>query len=269
MQKHFDELGEQGYTILEDLMLREQVQEAVSALKEIYEREKDVVSEHEPGTIRAFNLTARAEIFRQMLQFPELVACMKHMLDADYVLSDMGARSALPGIARQGLHRDGYTGRLTASSPAMAQSMFALCDFTEKNGGTHFVPGSHSSGITPDEVKPGQEKVLICSAGTVLVYDHRMLHAGGTNSSDEIRYSVQGFHCNKVIKPFCDHTRSIPPEVVASASPLMRRLWGFEYQSACEVEPRDFRVIDALNAKPVFEYGSREGRYIKNQPGDE
>ena len=254
MQEHFRELDEVGYTILEDLLTPQQVSEAVAALEEIYDREQAVVSDHEPGTKRAFNLTARAEIFRQMLQLPRLVACMEHLLGPDYTLGDMGARSPMPGIAAQSLHRDGHDGNMGSQSPMYAQSMFALSDFTEQNGATLYVPGSHRSQINPNDVTPDQEKVLLCSAGTVLVYDHRVLHAGGTNNSDQIRYSVQGFCCHKLIKPFCDHTRSIPPELVVSASPLMRRLWGFENQCAWEAAPREFKIIDAPGSKPVFQY---------------
>src|SRR5688500_12907879 len=107
MQTHFRELDEQGYTILRDLLTPEQVQEAVTALKEIYEREKDVVTCHEPGAYRCFNLTARAEIFRQLIQLPELVACMEYLLGSNYTLSTMDARSPLAGIGAQNLHRDG------------------------------------------------------------------------------------------------------------------------------------------------------------------
>ena len=32
------------------------------------------------------------------------------------------------------------------------------------------------------------------------------------------------------MKPFNDHTRSIPPELVRDASPLLRRLWGALHQ---------------------------------------
>src|ERR1051325_7822150 len=107
MDTHLRELDESGYTVLEDLLTPQQVEEGIMALKEIYEREKAVAPSHEPNTLRSFNLTARAEIFRQLIQLPKLVACMEYLLGPDYILSDMGARSPMPGIAPQSLHRDG------------------------------------------------------------------------------------------------------------------------------------------------------------------
>src|SRR5947207_81841 len=107
METHFHELDQLGYTALSDLLTPHQIDAAISALKEIYEREKDVAQLHEPFTLRTFNLTARAEIFRELIQLPRLVACMEYLLGPRYILSDMGARSPMPGILPQSLHRDG------------------------------------------------------------------------------------------------------------------------------------------------------------------
>lgn len=260
MTTHLGELDELGYTVLKDLLTPQQVEEAIAALKEIYEREKAVVSCHEPNTLRTFNLTARAEIFRQLIQLPKLVACMEYLLGPDYILSDMGARSPMPGIAPQGLHRDGGVfvpnppRNTHAIVPLDAQSMFALAEFTGHNGATRFVPGSHNQDIDPVKVRPVDEYLFTASPGTVLVYDSRLIHGGGPNTTNEIRYSLQGFCCRKRTRPFCDHTRSIPRDLVESASPLLRRLWGFECQSAWEESPRHFKIVEAPGAKPVFPY---------------
>ena len=258
METHFQELDQQGYTILEDLLTPVQVEQAVEALKESYAEEH--VSAHEPGTLRTHNLTARAEIFREIIQLPRLVACMEYLLGPDYILSDMGARSPLPGIAAQGLHRDGgyfvpnppYN--VHSVLPIAAQSMIALVGFTKDNGATRLVPSSHSRDIAPESVEPEEERLFTGRPGSALIYDNRIIHGGGANTGDETRYSIQGFCCRGNGRPFCDHTRSTPPEVVAQASPLLRRLWGFECQSAWEESPRNFQIINAEGAKSRFDY---------------
>ena len=100
METPFRELDEQGYTVLEDLLTSQQVEKAIEALRGSYQESH--VSAHEPGSLRTHNLTARAEIFREIIQLPRLVACMAHLLGPDYILSDMGARSPSPGIASPG-----------------------------------------------------------------------------------------------------------------------------------------------------------------------
>ena len=105
MQRHFDELDERGYTLLEQVLTQSQIEEAIAELRRSYEEE--FVSAHAPGPCRTTNLTARAPVFRDLIQLPEVVACMSHLLGEDYVLADMGARAPLPGIAAQGLPRAG------------------------------------------------------------------------------------------------------------------------------------------------------------------
>ena len=53
----------------------------------------------------------------------------------------------------------------------------------------------------------------------------------------------------------------IPSEIVANASPLMRRLWGFEIQAAWEETHRNFKIVDAPGAKPRFDYNRRGQRF--------
>ena len=258
MDAHFQKLDEQGYTILEDLLTPAQIEQAIDALSASYEEEH--VSAHEPGTKRTHNLTARAELFREIIQLTRLVACMEYLLGNDYVLSDMGARSPMPGMPAQGLHRDGGAFIPNPPShvhdvvPLAAQAMISLSEFTPENGATRLVPGSHLMDIVPSEVPPENEIMFICKPGACLIYDSRMIHGGGANRTDEIRYSIQGFCCRSSTRPFCDHTRSIPMDIVEQATPLLRRLWGFEVQSAWEESPRQFKIVGAPGAKPRFDY---------------
>lgn len=258
METHLRELDDQGYTILEDMLAPVQIGAAIEALAESYWEEP--ATEHEPGTKRTHNLTARAEVFREIIQLPRLVACMKYLLGSDYILSDMGARSPLPGMPAQGLHRDGgpfvpnppYD--VHAVLPSVAQSMIALSDFTVENGATRLVPGSHSRDIDPSTVPAEDERLFICPGGTIMVFDGRLIHGGSPNMTEDVRYAIQGFCCRATVRPFCDHTRSTPADVVEAATPLLRRLLGFECQSAWEESPRVFRIVEAPGAKPRFEY---------------
>ena len=264
LDSHFKELDEQGYTILENLLTQRQIDEAVAALRDSYEEER--ASEHEPGTWRTHNLTARAEVFREIIQLQRLVACMEYLLGSDYVLADMGARSPLPEMKAQNLHRDGGAFvpnppyNVHAVLPTFAQSMFALSEFTAENGATRIVAGSHIKDLDASAVAAEDELRFLCKPGTVMVFDARLLHGGAPNTTGELRYAIQGFCCRSSMKPFCDHTRSTPPDIVAAATPLLRRLLGFEKQSAWEESPRNFKIIDAPGAKPVFEYRGAAAR---------
>jgi hypothetical protein len=56
---------------------------------------------------------------------------------------------------------------------------------------------------------------------------------------------MHGFFCRSWMKPQHDHTRSIDPAVVAAASPLLIRLWGFKNQIPYEAAPGVLKVVPA------------------------
>ena len=60
-------------------------------------------------------------------------------------------RTPWPGLGHQELHLDTYK---IEWEPVhyFANSIWMLQDFTEKNGATRFVPGTHRSGKRPEDV---------------------------------------------------------------------------------------------------------------------
>lgn len=83
------------------------------------------------------------------------------------------------------------------------------------------------------------------------------------NSSQETRYSIQGFFCRSSRRPFCDHSRSIPQDIVATETALMRRLWGFESQVMWEAEPRHYKLVEVEGARPLFDYMRAPAKHAK------
>ena len=65
---------------------------------------------------------------------------MEHLLGDDCILSDMGARSPLPGMPAQNLHRDGGPwcprpeNNPHTVMPLVAQAMIALSEFSVATG---------------------------------------------------------------------------------------------------------------------------------------
>lgn len=172
---HLRELDERGFTTFNDLLLPSDVEEARCArakktsathccdlracttcwvlslsrrtlLQRSYDEEGTPgvagshPQDHEPGTVRTHNLTARGPVFRRIIQTPEIIACMEYLLGSDCILCDMGARSPLPGMPAQSLHRDGGPwcprpeSNPHAVMPLVAQAMIALSEFSLATG---------------------------------------------------------------------------------------------------------------------------------------
>ena len=69
MQRHFGDLDELGYTILEDLLTSNQVEEAIVALEEVYESEKNVVSLMNPRQRELSTLRAGQRYFGRLFKY--------------------------------------------------------------------------------------------------------------------------------------------------------------------------------------------------------
>ena len=80
--------------------------------------------------------------------------------------------------------------------------MWMLDDFTEENGATRVVPGSHLWDGQPEQRKvyPGEVQAT-GTAGTVVVFDSRLFHAGGANRSAAPRRGLTVFFCRSWAKP--------------------------------------------------------------------
>lgn len=106
------------------------------------------------------------------------------------------------GIPRGAMHSDWpFNQRSAAHIPAPYPdtlihivTMWMLTDFTEENGGTIIVPGSHKRPCHPfdeESLRPSAGEIqLTGKAGTVAAFDARLWHSVAENRSDRDRVAV-------------------------------------------------------------------------------
>eukprot|EP01043_Picozoa_sp_COSAG02_P018724 COSAG02_NODE_881_length_16214_cov_5.907726_13_plen_115_part_00 len=79
------ELDKNGMTVIEDLLTPTQTAQALHAIQELF---SDGHAEDQHKDIHyTMNLTARDEIFREIVTLPRLVSLESHLLGDDYILS--------------------------------------------------------------------------------------------------------------------------------------------------------------------------------------
>ena len=250
IERYLGEIAEQGFTIAPNVFSPSEVERMRLALEEVFALEEGALSGHGEHVRFSVNLTNKHAVFREAVQNPFLMELMAALLGDDFILGSLHVRATYPGAPLQGMHRDWMLDR-RIPFPTHVNSMWMLDDFTEQNGATRVVPGSH---LRDEELQSGQvdeqEIQATGTAGSVLIWDSRLFHAGGANRSNSQRRGLTGFFCRSWAKTQEDHTRSIDPALLSNASPLLIRLWGFQAQVPWE-EASEPNVMKQLPAPGV------------------
>ena len=102
-------------------------------------------------------------------------------------------------------HKD-FPKDFLSSKTLSLNTFIAIDDFTNKNGGTYVVPGTHNFIEKPSEEYIEANKVQItCPRGTVIFFDSTLWHAGGQNKSDKVRRAVNMQWTKPFIKQQLDY----------------------------------------------------------------
>jgi len=184
----------------------------------------------EDGTDRLADLVNKDPVFDVCFTHPTILAAMAHVL-GDFTLSSLNARAALPGHGQQRLHAD-WGVAVTPGNYRVCNSIWLIDDFTQANGPTRVVPGSHRSAQLPREVMadpfgphPGEVKVL-GEAGTVVIFNSHLWHGGTRNATDRPRRALHSYFCRRGLKQQLDQRAYARPETLARLSPAARYILG-------------------------------------------
>ena len=96
--------------------------------------------------------------------------------------------------------------------------MWALTDFTEANGATRIVPGSHLLDHSPNYGQDYDSIPAEMAKGSVLVWHGSLWHGGGANSTDERRVGIAMNYCAGYIRQQENQQLGIPLDDRAAGS---------------------------------------------------
>ncbi len=230
-------LDENGYVTLPDVVTPDEaadVRETVMALADA-ERAADPSNVYLDGkSQRVWNLVNKGEVFERLVQHPRTLGAHEGMLGDDCTLSSFTANVIGPGSPAGGLHLDSPLAALPTPLPQyalVANSIWLLDDFTEENGATVAVPGSQKLGRLPTEADTVAPVQVTGRAGSVTIIHGSIWHGSGANTTDRHRVCLLGFFTRAVLKPQQNQMALGSPGVLERATPVMRRLLGFDSQS--------------------------------------
>jgi len=154
-------------------------------------------------------------------------------IEPDIQLSITQAIQIGPGQGLQPLHRDDATSlwrHPQYGREARLQLMLAISDFTEENGATRVIPGSHK---WDDERMPTQEETIAAEmkAGSALLWMGSVYHGGGANTSSTPRTGLTMAYDLACLRLEENHFLSLPVERVRQLPAEMQRLLGWSVSS--------------------------------------
>ena len=109
----------------------------------------------------------------------------------------------------------------------VCNSIWMLDDFTEENGATRVLPGSHTWRRLPEAGNTGAlpgEVLVTGKAGTVGIMNTHMWHGGTANRTDRCRRALHAFY-TRDDKPQQQYQKGmLRPSTVDALTPLQRRV---------------------------------------------
>ena len=208
---------------------------------------------------RVWNLLNKGEVFERMVQHPAVMQLVGAFLGDGFIMGSVAANRILGGGPGQEPHidypywdlykRGSFPTNINSSYPLNCQATVLLHDFTELNGATAFVPGSHGDLRYPDDeaLFTANAQRMTGRAGDVVVFNGMVWHCAMPNRSDADRTAVLIQYLAKFVKPMEDQVRGVRDDVVERATPQLRQLMGMDYPY-----PQILDDAEAANA---------EGRY--------
>ncbi|CAN5887578.1 phytanoyl-CoA dioxygenase family protein [soil metagenome] len=227
---HIERVKRDGYTIVENAIAPDLIEALADTLLRL-ERDLDArpamngFEGHK--TVRIYNLLVHDPVFAQVPVHVAVLPIVEGVLDDGCLISSLSSIAIDPGERAQPIHADDQVIPLVKPhAPLVCNSMWALTDFTEANGATRLVPGSH---LKPNPDYGGAYETIAAEMpkGSVLIWDGALWHGGGANQTDTRRTGVAMNYCAGFVRQQENQQLGIPPEMVRGFAPRLQELVGY------------------------------------------
>ncbi|MFZ0544693.1 MAG: phytanoyl-CoA dioxygenase family protein [Candidatus Promineifilaceae bacterium] len=229
------QLKHKGYILLEALLSPDEVLALLNHLESLWTaegQEAGIENYIEAGVRRLANLADKGEIFRPIFGHPLVLETAEAVMGPDFHLSMLNARDVPPGAgANMPFHADTDNQRRPDQDGYNAcTAIWMLDEFTQQNGATRLVPGSHRSGLLPKEsvydvYAPHPEEVVVAGKpGDVLVFNGHCWHTGGANVTNRHRRAILAHYLRSDVPLGPKRRQHISADYAARLTPRERVL---------------------------------------------
>ncbi|NRA02068.1 MAG: phytanoyl-CoA dioxygenase family protein [Myxococcales bacterium] len=182
-------------------------------------------------TKRTGALVARSPAARELVMHPTILDTTKQLLHdaANFHLHLTQIISIGPGETAQPIHRDQWAFDFfpfPTGYEVQCNTLWAITDFTDENGATRVIPGSHEFEdklrLDHDQTEPAEME-----KGSVLLYTGAIYHGGGANRSDAVRKGVNITYARAWLTQEENQFLAVPHEVARELPKELLALLGY------------------------------------------
>jgi ectoine hydroxylase-related dioxygenase (phytanoyl-CoA dioxygenase family) len=237
VKRDFDEFG---YGLIKDCLSRDETARIRERMVEQASAEVKLYGLTEPPAPQRLRfLPNKGEMFVDLILQPQVTDLMRHgFRGLDFCMSSMAGTLTYAGQPGQIIHCDQSTLPGPIPDAWVNNTIYMISEFTEANGATRVVPGSHrwpppKVARTADGGFAGYdgESVLIeGEPGTAFVFDGRLWHGAGATSVSG-RIAIVAFYMIPTLRQAENYPASLHDTVYERLSLEQRDMLGFKRAS--------------------------------------
>ncbi len=243
VQFQHDRLMRDGYIILHDVVDAATLQ----ALRDEAAPYLDKVGRNSfegERTQRIYGLPEKLRSADAFIEHPLILAHLDRLFLPNYLLSQAQVINILSGSPAQPLHIDDGFYPWPRPRPALSvATVFAVDDFTEDNGATVAIPGSHRWGEDRFPLPDDPRVKATMPAGSCILFLGNLWHGGGENHSGSSRLAITAQYCEPWLRTQENYFLSVSRETAAAVSENIRRLLGYS------IHPPFMGMSDGMHPK--------------------
>jgi len=199
-----------------------------------------------PAPQRLRFLPNKGRIFTDLILQPQVTEMMRHgFRGLEFCMSSMAGTMTTAGAPGQMIHCDQTTLPGPVPDAWVNNAIYMISEFTDANGGTRVVPGSHKS--PPPQITrtadggyatyEGETTVIEGEPGTTFVFDGRLWHGAGEPKVSG-RIAIVAFYVIPVLRQAENYTACLHDAVYDRLSREQREMLGFKRASTLNyIEP--------------------------------
>ena len=182
-------------------------------------------------TKRVGALIARSAAARDLVRHPSVLGTVERVLShaTSFQLHLTQLIAIGPGETAQPVHRDQWAFDFfpfPRGYEVQCNTLWAMTDFSEANGATRVVPGSHrfedKLELSFEDTEPAE-----MAAGSALFYTGAIYHGGGKNRTDEVRIGANITYNVSWLRQEENQYLSVPLELARELPEDLQRLIGY------------------------------------------